>query len=103
MKITTPKVLLLSMVGALILVALSEAQSPSDLPPGVSQENWIALSDSAGIVVVELAFPRGLIFDSSPGGTLPLPTTMGVLLVKHGDLWTKVDLVPPEPSVRQLH
>ena len=107
----------LVLAGALIagmLVSSGKAQTEVDRPPGVPIENWIAISDSVGIVIRNLPQQQpstAFRFDrDQPGRLIPIPPNAieipldvqslpGVLMAKHSGLWIRIDMVPPA----QLH
>ena len=70
-------------------------------PPGVAAENWVAVSDRLGIVLVEPIAPT----DRVPRGPMPAPPADNVLLlkppmggyfmVKLGSSWTRLVIIEP--------
>jgi hypothetical protein len=86
----------------LLLVSWVGAQSTPDRPPNVPQENWIPLSDSVGVVIVNV--------NSTPSRTVyrfganepKVQSGTGVLMAKYNGVWTRVDLAPPRAEGQPL-
>ncbi len=70
---------------ALIVASLAfvAAQKKTDLPPGVLEEMWIPINESAGVV---------LDYEGSPHE--PSALTHGTLMIKSHGAWIKVYLDP---------
>jgi hypothetical protein len=90
---------------ACLIVAASAAQPGTDLPPGANGSNWVPISDSAGILLTNVSgMPDALrlqLQGSNPD-TFPLRGT-GILMVKYGGGWRRVDLDLPAARLQQLH
>lgn len=77
-------------------------RSSEDRPPGVDADDWVRISDVAGIVLtggapMRVTGPRGERL------TLPMPRNVtGVLMVKRQGVWTRVELELPSPRVQPL-
>jgi hypothetical protein len=72
----------------LVVVAVVGAQvlaAGPDMPPGVKPENWRSISSDVGIAIQ----------DMSPGYQGPM---VGTLMVRHGDRWRSIELVPGTPG-----
>lgn len=115
MKLPLSKLVLPGILIAGILLSSVHAQPGSDRPPGVPIENWIAISDSAGIVIRNLPrTPTRYRFDlNQPGVPIPVPpdanaiplgvqSLPGVLMAKHGGLWIRIDTPMPPVQVQPL-
>jgi hypothetical protein len=102
MKVTRSNWML--MTAACLIVASSAAQSAADRPPGVDENSWVPLSESAGIVLTNLTgMPatvrlRGAEVDA----VTALRAGTGILMVRHGGGWIRVDLELPQPRVQPL-
>jgi hypothetical protein len=113
MKLPLIKLVLTGILSAGILVFAGKAQTGANRPPGVPLENWIAISDSVGIVLADLPrTPTGYRFDfNQPGVPIPLPpganslgtrSLPGVLMAKHADVWVRIDLPMPPAHLQPL-
>jgi hypothetical protein len=105
MKVTRSQWLLV--VTACLIVAASHGQSAADRPPGVDEDRWIPISDVAGIVVTEFSMPlRGTFRMNADGTATTVPEALrrgtGILMVKRGSAWTRIDLELPAPRVQPL-
>jgi hypothetical protein len=106
MKVTRSQWILVA--AACLVVAASAAQSGSDRPPGADENNWVPISDSAGILLTNVRnMPDPLRLELQLRGLnaetlLPLSGT-GILMVRRGRTWTRVDLELPQPRVQQLN
>lgn len=99
MKALVSKTLVVS-VALFMLVTWVRAQSSGDRPPGVAQESWIPISDSAGILVLDTSPPFGGLTDPLPPNVSVAsraPIT-GVLVAKHNGVWARIEM--PEPPAR---
>jgi hypothetical protein len=116
MKLPVSKLVLAGILIAGILVSSVKAQPGANRPPGVPIENWIAISDSAGIVIRDLPrTPTRYRFDpNQPGVPIPVPpdanaiplgvqSLPGVLVAKHEGLWIRIDMPMPPAQVQPLH
>lgn len=81
------------LVAILAIATWAKAQAPGDRPLGVNADNWIALSDTVGMVLVDVsvdparkALPPGVPIELSG-----LPRSTGVLVVKVHGFWTRVE------------
>ncbi|HEY3516486.1 MAG TPA: hypothetical protein VGL98_05515 [Gammaproteobacteria bacterium] len=94
------------LVAAVVLiVASSGAQTSADLPPGADGNNWIPISDSAGILLTNEAGTPDSIRLQLPGfnvQTVVPRRGTGILMVKYGGAWMRVDLKLPEARVQPL-
>ena len=68
--------------------AISEGKS-EDLPPGISQEDWISLNDHCGIAIKEIGKNSG--------------TTIGSIYLMKNGRWYKFVEEPVRPKVQLLH
>ena len=85
---------------ACLIVAASAAQSDADRPPDVDANSWIPISDTAGIALTSSrAVPAGVRL--RPDAVVPqvLRSGTGILMVKNGGVWMRVDLDLPQPRV----
>lgn len=116
MKLPLSKLVLAGILIAGILVSAVRAQTGANRPAGVPIENWIAISDSAGIVIGNFPrIPSRYRFDPrQPGVPIPLPpdantipfgvqSLPGVLMAKHGGLWIRVDMPMPPAQLQPLN
>jgi hypothetical protein len=93
---------------ALQRVAERPAAEPSvaDRPPGVGEDSWVRLSDTAGIVLTDVRATRATIRLKGIDVETVVPPLLqqgtGVLMVKLGDAWIRVDLALPAPRVQPL-
>jgi hypothetical protein len=85
---------------ACLIVAASAAQSGANLPPGADGNNWVPISDSAGILLTNVPALRLQGFDVET--IVPMQST-GTLMVKRGRTWVRVDLELPQPRVHPLN
>jgi hypothetical protein len=91
---------------ACVIVASPAAQSGADRPPGADGNNWVPISETAGIILTNVGGMRDAIrlqlrgLDVEP--IVPRQAT-GILMVKHGGTWMRVDLEPPPARVQPLH
>ena len=102
MKVTRSQWILVT--AACLIVAASAAQSGADRPPGADGNNWIPFSDSAGILLTNVAgTPDALRLQGFNVEPLAARRGTGILMVKYGGTWMRVDLVPPPARAQQLH
>jgi hypothetical protein len=86
---------------ACLIVAASSAQSGADLPPGADANSWVPISDSAGILLTNVpTLPR---VPGMPDEILRLREGTGVLMVKRGGAWMRVDLEFPQARLHPLN
>jgi hypothetical protein len=99
MKITRPQWTLIA--AACLIVAASAAQSDADRPPGVEENRWIPISDTAGIALTSSsALPASVRLRQSDAAVPQvLRSGTGILMVKSGGAWMRVDLDLPQPRV----
>lgn len=71
-------------VASVITVAIVVAQTVPETPPGIAAENWVALNDHSGLLIVNRA-------DGKP--------VVAELWVKLGGRWQQVLLQAPAGSV----
>jgi hypothetical protein len=96
MKVTRSQWILVTT--ACLIVAVASAQSGLGRPPGVDESTWIPFSETAGIVLTDAVTQPGSVKLFFPRG----PTT-GILMVKVGGAWTRVDLELPQARVHALN
>jgi hypothetical protein len=74
-----------SIVLVLVLVGVHSSGAQSSMPPGVKSENWRSISPEVGIAIQ----------DMGPGyqGTM-----VGTLMVRQGNRWRSIELVPGSPG-----
>jgi hypothetical protein len=105
MKITRSQWILVT--AASLIVAASAAQSVADLPPGADGNNWVPISDTAGILLTSPAGIPGAIRLQPQQGfnveTIAAGRGPGILMVKHGGAWMRVDLELPPARVHPLN
>jgi hypothetical protein len=88
-----------------IFVAASQGQSGPDRPPGVDEASWVPISDTAGIVVTAgTVVPMLRLFRDGEVQSVPqrLRQGTGILMVKIGGAWTRIDLELPPPRLQPL-
>ena len=105
MKVTRSQSFLVA--AACLIIAASAAQSATDRPPGVDERSWVPISDTAGIVLTDMATtPSSGAFEvRGRDGKPMLPGALqrtGILMVKSGSTWVRVDLQLPPPRVQPL-
>ena len=87
---------------ACLIVAASTAQSDADRPPGIDEGSWVPLSDTAGIALTSgVTLPASIRLRGSNVEIVPqmLRSGTGILMVKSGSVWMRVDLDLPQPRV----
>lgn len=89
----------LLVAAACLIVASSAAQSGGDRPPGVDENSWVPISDTAGIVLTNVAGVPAAFWDPNEKAALG----SGILMVKRAGAWMRVDLEFPQPRVQPLH
>ena len=100
MKITQSQWMLVAT--ACLIVAGSAAQSDVDRPPGVDENSWVPISDTAGIALTSgIALPASVRLPGSNAVVVPqvLRSGTGILMVKSGGVWMRVDLDLPQPRM----
>ena len=91
---------------ACLIVAASAAQSGADLPPGADGNNWIPISGSAGMLLTNVAgAPDSVRFQFPQLNVQTVVPTRGtgILMVKYGGTWMRVDPEPLPARVQPLH
>jgi hypothetical protein len=100
------------LVAAACLIVASCGDAPvadqptADRPPGVDENSWVRISDTAGIVLTEVRVTpatirlRGIDVETVVPQALQRGT--GVLMVKVGAAWMRIDLELPAPRVQPL-
>jgi hypothetical protein len=104
MRVTRSQWILVT--AACLIVASSAAQSGADRPPGADATNWIPISDSAGILLTNVAGTPDAIrlqLQGFGGETIVPRRGTGILMVKYGGGWMRVDLEFPQPRMQPLH
>ena len=109
-----PSVSKLLLAGLLVVgpIPLVLARPPEDRPPSVAEENWIAVSESAGIILIP-----GKV-DSLPPPPPPGPSGQaenheqvsptqpsalyGVLMARYHGVWTRIAWPSPSGQVSPL-
>jgi hypothetical protein len=95
---------LIVLVAILAITTWARAQSPGDRPLGVDEDNWVAISDTVGIVIVDVSYTARTALPSDlPRALSNLPRSTGVLMVKVDELWTRVELAEPPPRVHPVY
>ena len=104
MKVTRSQWILVT--ATCLIVAASAAQSGADLPPGADGNNWVPISDTAGILLTNPAgIPGAMRFQPLQGfnvETIVAGRGPGILMVKHGGAWLRVDLELPPARLRNV-
>ena len=101
MKVTRSHWMLVT--AACLVVAASVAQSGADLPPGADGNNWVPISDTAGILLTNVSPSGGIRLRGFGVETIVPMSGTGILMVKRGGVWMRVDPEPPRPRVQPLH
>jgi hypothetical protein len=102
MKVTRSQWILVAT--ACLIVASSAAQSGADRPLGADGNNWIPISDSAGILLTNVAGMSDAIrLQGLDVETIVPRQATGILVVKHGGAWIRVDLEFPQARMQPLH
>ena len=92
-------------VAILAITTWARAQAPGDRPLGVDEGNWVALSDTVGIVLVDVDFgsARSALPSGVPIALSGLPRSTGVLMVKVNGLWTRFEWADAPPRVQPAY
>jgi hypothetical protein len=93
----------IALVAILAITTWARAQAPGERPLGVDAVNWVAISDTVGIVLADVSYARNTLPSDLPRALSNLPRSTGVLMVKVNELWTRVELVEPPPRVHPLN
>jgi len=101
MKVTRSQWILVTV--ACLIVAAATAQSGADLPPGADGNNWVPISDSAGILLTNVSAAGAIRLRGFDVETVIPRRATGILMVKHGGSWIRVDAELPEPRVQPLY
>ena len=104
MKITRSQWILVT--AACLIVAASAAQTRADLPPGADGNNWIPISDTAGILLTNVAPTPDAVrlsFQDFTAQTIVPRQGTGILMDKHGGAWLRVDLELPKARMQHLN
>lgn len=75
------------------LLPFAHSARAADRPEGVGANNWVAISDSLGLVLVENTAKEGIIV--SPAPRLLAPSASGYFMVKQGRKWQRLVVVEP--------
>ena len=94
------------LVAFLLLIVSFWARAQSDdRPPGVPEDHWIAISESAGIVIASTT-PVVTRLDpnaSAVWGAAPSTRSFrGVLMAKHNGSWIRIEIEAPPPQSQRL-
>jgi hypothetical protein len=104
MKITRSQWILVT--AACLIVAASAAQTRADLPPGADGNNWVPISDTAGILLTNVERTSEAVrlnFQDFTAETIIPRQGTGILMVKHGGTWMRVDLELPKARMQRLN
>ena len=104
MKVTRSQWILVTV--ACLIVAAAAAQSGADLPPGADGNNWVPISDSAGILLTNVASAPDAVRFQFPGfdvQTIVPRRGTGVLMVKYGGTWMRIDPELPPARLQPLN
>jgi hypothetical protein len=86
------------------LIVASSAAQPGNRPPGADGNNWIPISDSAGILLTNVAqMPDAIRLQGLNVETISPREATGVLMIKRGGAWIRVDLEFPRARMQPLH
>jgi hypothetical protein len=79
----------LLLIGLVVLIvavsSVKVSRALPTIPPGIEAENWRPLTDDVGIVL------------QAKRGTARQGPVIGTLMVRDGDRWRSVDLMPGAP------
>lgn len=92
------QVVIIAVAVGLTLVASSCGRTQTQsLPPGVSEREWVPLSDSAGVVLAERT---GTNFYHSPSDDsfAGMPRLSGTLMVRRNETWAVVGMASDLPT-----
>jgi hypothetical protein len=102
MKVTRSQWILVAT--ACLIVASSGAQSSADRPPGADGNNWVPISDSAGILLTNVAgMPDAIRLQGLNVETIVPRQATGILMVKYRGAWMRVDREFPPARMQPLH
>ena len=89
---------------ACLIVASSAAQSGADRPPGADGNNWVPISDSAGILLTNLPeMPDAIRRQGLNVEPIAPREATGILMVKRRGAWIRVDVEFPRARMQPLH
>ena len=88
---------------ACLVVTASMAQSGGDRPPGADGNNWVPISDSAGILLTDVAAPGAIKLQGFKVEAIVPGQGTGILMVKYGGAWVRVDLELPKARMQHLN
>jgi hypothetical protein len=93
------------LVAILAITTWARAQAPGDRPSGVDEGDWVALSDTVGIVLVDVNFgsARYTLPPGVPRELSGLPRSTGVLMVKVNGFWTRLEWADAPPRVQPAY
>jgi hypothetical protein len=93
------------LVAIVVMTTWAKAQAPGDRPLGVDEDNWVAISDTVGIVLVDVSYTaaRAALPSDVPRALSNLPRSTGVLVVKVNGVWTRAELAEPPPRVQPVY
>jgi hypothetical protein len=95
---------IIALVAILAITTWARAQAPGDRPLGVDEDSWIAISDTVGIVIVDIGYTARTALPSDlPRALSDVPQSTGVLMVKVNELWTRVELAQPPPRLQPVY
>jgi hypothetical protein len=95
---------IIALVAILAITTWARAQAPGDRPLGVDEDSWIAISDTVGIVIVDIGYTARTALPSDlPRALSDVPQSTGVLMVKVNELWTRVELAEPPPRLQPVY
>jgi hypothetical protein len=89
---------LLILIGTVLLGALlpfAHSLGGVDRPEGVAPENWVPISNSLGLVLVEKPATQMPGIVVAPQALLFAPARMGYFMVKRGGTWRRLVVVEP--------
>ena len=93
------------LVAIVAMTTWARAQAPGDRPLGVDEDNWVAVAESVGIVLVDVSYTgtRAALPSDVPRALSNLPLSTGVLVVKVNGVWTRAELAAPPPRVQPVY
>jgi hypothetical protein len=102
MKSTLPVVVVAVVVLAVVVSTYGLAQTQSR-PPGVSAQDWVAISDTAGVVLGDPVARNS--YQSAGGQSFAgMARFAGTLMVLRNDAWVVVQMAPDStPRLQPLH
>jgi|SRR5690606_3768260 hypothetical protein len=93
-----------AMIALFLVSYLALSAEPKDVPPGIAPENWVAIGDELGLVLVAdsslVEVPDGFKDLSgqrrSDRPLLRISGATGYLMVKRNGRWSHVEIVRPK-------